>query len=64
MIRLEDLLVPGDSNVAIEKYLKGQPMKHISVFVLGTTLLCSGQYSVSARAVDMSKRAEELKNLK
>ena len=39
-------------------------MKHISVFVLGTMLLCTGQFSVSARAVDMTKRAEELKNLK
>ena len=64
MIRLEDLLAPGDSNAAIDKYLKGQPMKHGSVFVLGTMLLCSGQFSVSARAVDMTKRAEELKNLK
>jgi alpha-L-fucosidase len=48
----------------MEKHQKGEPMKHISVFVLGIMLLSAGQLLVSARAVDMTQRAEELKNLK
>ena len=39
-------------------------MKHLSVFVLGTMLLCTGWFSVSAETADMTKRAEDLKNLK
>jgi alpha-L-fucosidase len=39
-------------------------MKHLFVFLLGAMLLCTGRFSASAEAVDMTKRAEELKNLK
>ena len=39
-------------------------MKRLSVFILGAMLLCTGRFSISAEKPDMTKRAEELKNLR